>query len=515
MSLGIVETLSLSDSLASSELSDRLRINLSPIFSSESREFGSMIRACYDIYYHEFKKQVRNIHLKGLKLVLAALDKSNYYKRHPAGRMELDQILAKTAFSDATIDQKERNTRYEMFTAKRFRTLSFIIESVLFYSNGKLKKRGCSSKHLLNVLWLAEQVVHMAYAERTLERVSSDCIESIWLGDSGEIGYSVNDNLEEQANRLQRLYSMEHRYVTSSQVAPESTIDDLIEGSKRFDQFYMHTRGFTLSNTLKILQFLILGFKTCYRRSIPSYVCQVDRSELVRAIVKSTDIPKDSVIRILQSLFLTSKKLRATEFPEWHSPRELSIWTCPILSFKVGAVKLVCFSEQLVGMSAGLMLSYPLGLKDRTHGDKDAEKYKRELTEAFEEEIADKFNQYGFSTHQNIYATKRIGEIDVLAYHEDKKLVAVVECKAPKVRLDPASIAFQKGEFEKWVQKIKRKTKYVCENLQAIHGCSDYSSPTKCMPIIVTRRPWATIMKEDIEVVHLLELDSLIKRITA
>lgn len=476
-------------------------------------DVGPAVNVCYSTYLAEFKKRIKSLHLKGMKASLGALDKSYYYLRHPGGRAELDRIVSASSEQlGLHLSQGERDTSHAIFSTIRNRALVLMIEASLLYSSGRFQNKNCSRMHLVDTLWLAEQVVTMAFANRAIEKVSTLGIESLQILESGGVHIKQSEKFEKQGLRLHRLYSIENRDIVSS-IPQGSNVADLIENCKRFDQLYIKEKGYSLTDVANLLKYLITGMKACFKRGTPRYVCQIRKSDLIGLVVKNSRLPRVAVERILRDMVLTSGKLRNVSFPEWHFPRETTLLVKPVLAFKVGDELTVCFSELLVSSAFGLLLSYPLGMKDKTHGNKEAEKYKRELTEAFEREVANRFSRHGFDTYLNINTRKHIGEIDVLAYHREKSVVVIAECKAPKARLDVASMLFQIEEVEKWERKIRRKASFVRDNFQSIHGFNDFQPPDAVISVLVTQRPWATIFPESFDVVHLIELDSWIDKI--
>ncbi|MFW9890014.1 MAG: hypothetical protein ACFFER_17665 [Candidatus Thorarchaeota archaeon] len=521
MDLLLQDKMAIGTTEQSSEIGDKLASLLrSKLGSSDIKgaAIEQAITTSYSIFLQEFKSHIKALFLGGLKTALSARDRSLYFLRHPRGRIALDEILRMSANQmGLALSRKQTDLALELFMTIRGRALTLMIEGAILYSSGNLLKRKCSSRHLWDTLWLSEQVVTMAYLDRTLGKISkimpNMTLESFRVLENGKVAVVGTNDYQKESMRLNRLYSLENRDIASS-ICDDTNKDikSWIESYRRFDGLWLDSRGYRLTDAANILLKMIVNMKDCYRRGIPKYVCQISGGDLLKNVTRNLDLSRGAAKHILKVFTLTSGRLRNTDFPEWHFPRTDTIQFAPILGFSVDSERTYCFSEQVVASTLGMLLAYPLGARDKTHGDSEAESFKRELTRKFEEQVANVLENCGLKTYTNVKT--HVGEIDVLAYNLKKKLAVIAECKAPKARLDPASIPWQVETLEKWVKRVERKAEYVKENLNLIHGFAGYENPNVVMPVIVTQRPWAKAYVDRIDIIHILELNSWIRRLS-
>lgn len=85
-----------------------------------------------------------------------------------------------------------------------------------------------------------------------------------------------------------------------------------------------------------------------------------------------------------------------------------------------------------------------------------------------------------------------VGEIDAVAYHEQKQTLLIVEAKAPKLDLsmDKAKLHFERSR--KWGQKHDKKVKWARENAPELVSRLNLSGRRikEVTGVIVTRVPW-------------------------
>ena len=86
----------------------------------------------------------------------------------------------------------------------------------------------------------------------------------------------------------------------------------------------------------------------------------------------------------------------------------------------------------------------------------------------FEKQVKNELQKHNFRAIRITDTLPTVGEIDVVALHEERGILFVVEAKSPKIKLDISRRKWQLERFRKWCEQLKPKVQWVKKNIELI-----------------------------------------------
>jgi Holliday junction resolvase len=239
----------------------------------------------------------------------------------------------------------------------------------------------------------------------------------------------------------------------------------------------------------------------------PHNLIQFNKDDFIDQFQLTSGLKRGKVERLVSHFTLTRKKIKKEGFPNWRSPREVTIVRRPLIQFEVDGEKMLLFSPSIAMIASGLFyVGSTKGFKGR-----EIERIVHRRSREFEQQVSSIADSSGLDVKTNF--DTEVGEIDVLAYQEQSETLFVIECKSTDISLDLRLLKYDVEVLEEWDKKIKGKAEYLRTNGGFLLSSLGWSSVQQVIPVIVTERhhfsppDWTGT-----QVVHVIDLSEWITK---
>jgi len=86
----------------------------------------------------------------------------------------------------------------------------------------------------------------------------------------------------------------------------------------------------------------------------------------------------------------------------------------------------------------------------------------------FEKQVKNYLQRHNFKAIRITETPPTVGEIDVVALHEERGILFVVEAKSPRIKLNISRIKWQLERSRKWCEQLRPKVQWARENMELI-----------------------------------------------
>jgi hypothetical protein len=268
----------------------------------------------------------------------------------------------------------------------------------------------------------------------------------------------------------------------------------------------------------------------------------VREQQLVDALVEHQSLSEAQAKIILDGLAIRQASMQTEGRVVWKPKQEYRAFFRPFFEFPHATGSHFTWSREMAKECFMMLFSrvtQKLLPREWNQGEipKALGAYEQEITKLFEDIVIEQLRSQGirasrFNSHIGLKTFKiaipdDIGEIDLLAYWEEKQLLIVGDDKLVK----PASeAALFRDDFDKffnkkknYVDQVKRKTQWVLDNVQdiatALESTKDFPEQVvikQVAPILITYYPsFASYFVSELPIVALTELIAGIKATSA
>lgn len=332
----------------------------------------------------------------------------------------------------------------------------------------------------------------------------------------GDIGFRVNDQVEKsEESFIEKIGLVSEKIVSGAEKLefvnnPKRV--SLREDALRYDPLFRRTYGLDLSSLVVTAESIV--FDVCDK----AYgVVSISQNALLKKIKRRTSFDKGTIKKAIHYLQIGRDML--SENWQYYKFRDVpvSVSRRPIVRLFSGVGEKgdsVYFGPNVLFRAIILLLSdIDRGIIQL--GDV-AERWASEKGREFEENVRLILSQHGFKVIRVTDPPPEVGEIDAVAFCETKKILLVVEAKAPKIDLamDKAKWHFERSK--EWCQTHGRKVKWARENAQMLVKRLGLSETIieEIVGVIVTRVPWYTEPNLPYDILSVEEFERFSKRIS-
>jgi hypothetical protein len=292
------------------------------------------------------------------------------------------------------------------------------------------------------------------------------------------------DGFIEKFRLIQEKAMMEREKMELTNCKKVSLRDDAL----RYDELFKETYGINLSTIVDVGESIV--YYACKR---PYGVEDFAQSALFKKIKKNTSYNKGTIKKALQFLRIDRNMLSK----EWIYYRFSDV---PVTVSRRPIIQLFCGSGNKGDVvylgSCALIRSIVFLLTDIDRGiiklGNVAEEWAQEKGPEFETQVRLALSECGFKVIRVTDPPPNVGEIDAAALYEQKKILLIIEAKAPKldISMDRAKWHFERSR--KWCQQLNAKVNWAQENtlLLANRLGAPHAKIGEVTGIIVTRVPW-------------------------
>lgn len=262
----------------------------------------------------------------------------------------------------------------------------------------------------------------------------------------------------------------------------------LQEDAIPYDALFRQTYGLNLSTIVGTAESVV--FDICRRVHGVEIIPQ---SDLLKKIRRNTSYDKHAIKKALQFLRI-DKSMLSNEYQYYRlNDAPVSVSRRPIIHLFEGSGEKgdVVYLGRNALFRAILLLFADIDRGIIELGDV-ADRWAKEKGPEFEENVRLALSKRGFRVIRVTNPPSDVGEIDAVAYHEQKQSLLIVEAKAPKLDLamDKAKWHFERSR--KWCLKHDKKVRWARENSQELVSRLNLPETRieEVTGVIVTKVPW-------------------------
>ena len=311
------------------------------------------------------------------------------------------------------------------------------------------------------------------------------------LNEDGNTSFKFNEKLMKSQDGfigkfrlIQEKAMLEREKMELTSCKKVSLRDDAL----RYDQLFRETYGINLSTIVDVGESIV--YYACKR---PYGVEDFFQSALFKKIEKNTSYNKETIKRALQFLRIDKNMLSK----EWTYYRFNDM---PVTVSRRPIIQLFCGSGNKGDVvylgSCAVIRSIVLLLTDIDRGiiklGNVAKEWAQEKGPEFEAQIRLALSECGFKVIRVTDPPPNVGEIDAAALYEQKKILLIIEAKAPKLDLSMDRAKWHFERSRKWCDQLNTKVNWAQKNtlLLANRLGAPHAKIDEVTGIIVTRVPW-------------------------
>jgi len=305
--------------------------------------------------------------------------------------------------------------------------------------------------------------------------------------------------------------------------------------SRIIDPCFKSELGMTFSDIFEFFNEIIIKSNSCDEDFDIPFVNE--QYFINRLHTEINLLPQESKL-ILDGLCIRESNMLKEGRVVWKPKQEYRAYTRPFFEFPHSTGTHFIWSRQMANECMGKLKSRLVQKQvppewNSNEIQKALSNYEQEITTEFENIViqqltnnaisASRFKSYIGTGANKVRIPNEIGEIDIIGFWKEENLLIVGDAKLVKPALEPAMYRDDIDKFigkrKNYVDQIKRKTKWILENLQkitsalpSVNGFPDDIKINRVAPLIVTYySSFASIFITDVPCVALSELISNIK----
>ena len=311
------------------------------------------------------------------------------------------------------------------------------------------------------------------------------------LNENGNMSFKIDERImKSQDGFIEKLRLIQEKAILEREkmeLANRKKVS-LRDGALPHDELFKQTYGINLSTIVDVGESIV--YCACKR---PYGVEDFFQNALLKKIKKNTSYDKGTIKKALQFLRIDRNMLSK----EWIYFRFRDV---PVTVSRRPIIQLFCGSGSKGDVvylgSCALIRSIVFLLTDIDRGiiklGNVAEQWAQEKGPQFEIQVRLALSECGFKVIRVTDPPPNVGEIDAAALNEQKKILLIIEAKAPKldISMDRAKWHFERSR--KWCQQLNAKVNWAQENtlLLANRLGAPHAKIGEVTGIIVTKVPW-------------------------